>query len=31
MKDPEKVELIQNWLFFAREGLLFAKAGMSQG
>ena len=30
MKSPEKVKLIKNWLSFARENLLFAKAGMKE-
>ena len=28
--NPEKVKLIKNWLSFARENLLFAKAGMKE-
>jgi len=30
MKSPENVKLIKDWLSFARENLLFAKAGMKE-
>ncbi|MBC8234096.1 HEPN domain-containing protein [bacterium] len=30
MKSPEKVKFIKDWLSFARENLLFAKAGMKE-
>ena len=30
MKSPETVKLIKDWLSFASENLLFAKAGMNE-
>lgn len=30
MKDPEEVKLVENWLRFARENLLFAKVGIKE-
>ncbi|RZB34731.1 MAG: hypothetical protein SRB1_00499 [Desulfobacteraceae bacterium Eth-SRB1] len=30
MKSHENVKLIKDWLSFARENLLFAKAGMKE-
>ena len=30
MKNPENLKLINDWLCFAKENLLFAKAGMKE-
>ena len=30
MKNPENIKLLKDWLSFARENLLFAKAGMKE-